>query len=115
MDVGQRLDPGRHRAELDLDAVRVVTWSTCPHAQDGLVNVSRAVQCQGVIPILGSRSEDAVCILYLLDAGPQDHGELSGSGFLSRRVERFGCGTVGKLSRVCSMSRSGIEVYCGQD
>lgn len=115
MDVGQRLDPGRHCAELDLDAVRVVTWSTCPHTQDGLVNVSPAVQCQGVIQILGSRSGDAVCILYLLDAGPQDHGELSGSGFLSRRVERFGCWTVGKLSRVCSMWRSGIEVYCGQD
>lgn len=79
------------------------------------MTVSPAMQHQGVIPTLGSRSGDAVCSLYLPDVRSQDHGELSGSRFVSGRVERFGCWTVGKYSGVRSTWRSGIEVYCGQD
>lgn len=114
MDVGWRLDPGRHVQNWNWILFGLSPGPPVPTPRMPCDSVTSHAM-SGVIPTLGSRSGDAVCILYLLDAGSQDRGELSGSGFVSGRVERFGCWTVGKHSRVCSTWRSGIEVYCGQD
>lgn len=63
------------RAGLELDAVRAVTWTNCPHAQDGLVTVSPAVQPQGVTK---TRVQELGSSLLSLLVGCLASGQASG-------------------------------------